>query len=155
MELGMSLAVHRRNILLLTTVALVGCNAIHFMDRKRTMSMSCKRPTAQFITNAASIFDQHGFTVVERNDAEGIIMAQDSLTELEYRYTALVRTWRLQHTGDSLFIDVYSVSTRLDGSDVTQTWDKKWSGESVKAWMRPILSSLETTCGSATPLGRP
>jgi hypothetical protein len=107
------------------------------------------------LNNAASIFDQHGFTVVERNDNDGVIVAQDSLEELEYRYTALVRTWRIQHTGDSLYVDVYSVSTRLDGSDVTQTWDKKWSGETVKAWMRPILSSLESSCGGATPLGRP
>ncbi len=151
----MKLAGLVRNSILLATLTLVGCDAIHFMDRKRTMAMSCRRPTAQYLNTAASIFDQHGFTVVERNDSEGVIVAQDSIEELEYRYTALVRTWRVHHTGDSLFVDVYSVSTRLDGSDVTQTWDKKWSGETVKAWMRPILSSLESSCGGATPLGRP
>ncbi len=151
----MKLAGLVRNIILLVTLTLVGCDAIHFMDRKRTMATSCRRPTAQYLNTAATIFDQHGFTVVERNDNEGVIVAQDSIQELEYRYTALVRTWRLHHTGDSLFVDVYSVSTRLDGSDVTQTWDKKWSGETVKAWMRPILSSLESSCGGATPLGRP
>jgi len=142
-------------VVLLAAVILIGCDAIHFMDRKRTIAMPCRRPTSQYLNTAASIFDQHGFTVVERNDNEGVIVAQDSIEELEYRYTALVRTWRIQHTGDSLFVDVYSVSTRLDGSDVTQTWDKKWSGETVKAWMRPILSSLESSCGGATPLGRP
>lgn len=151
----MGLAVLSRTIIVVATIALVGCDAIHFMDRKRTMAMSCKRPTAQFLTTASTIFDQHGYTVVERNETEGVIVAQDSIEELEYRYTALVRTWRIHHTGDSLFVDVYSVSTRLDGSDVTQTWDKKWAGESVKAWMRPILSSLESSCGGATPLGRP
>lgn len=151
----MKLAGLVRNGILLATLTLVGCDAIHFMDRKRTMAMSCRRPTAQYLNTAATIFDQHGFTVVERNDNEGVIVAQDSIEELEYRYTALVRTWRVHHTGDSLFVDVYSVSTRLDGSDVTQTWDKKWSGETVKAWMRPILSSLESSCGGATPLGRP
>jgi hypothetical protein len=143
------------SVVLVAAVMLIGCDAIHFMDRKRTIAIPCRRPTTQYLNNAASIFDQHGFTVVERNDNEGVIVAQDSLEELEYRYTALVRTWRIQHTGDSLYVDVYSVSTRLDGSDVTQTWDKKWSGETVKAWMRPILSSLESSCGGATPLGRP
>lgn len=151
----MKLAGLVRSSIMVATILVVGCDAIHFMDRKRTMTMACKRPTPQYLNTAATIFDQHGFTVVERNDAEGVIVAQDSIEELEYRYTALVRTWRLHHTGDSLFVDVYSVSTRLDGSDVTQTWDKKWSGETVKAWMRPILSSLESSCGGATPLGRP
>lgn len=142
-------------VILGLSILLVGCDAFNFMDRKRTMTISCRRQTSDYLNTAASIFEQHGFTVVERNDTEGIIIAQDSLEELEYRYTALVRTWRLHHTGDSLLVDVYSVSTRLDGSDVTQTWDKKWSGESVKAWMRPVLSSLENSCGGATPLGRP
>lgn len=143
------------SVLLVCMVVVTGCDAIHFMDRKRTMTMACKREVPKFLTNAASIFDQHGFTVIERNDAEGTLVAQDSVETLEYRYTALVRTWNLHHTGDSLFVDVYSVSTRLDGSDVTQTWDRKWSGETVKAWMRPILSSLEASCGAATPLGKP
>jgi hypothetical protein len=40
----------------------------------------------------------------------------------------------------------------MDGSDVTQTWDKRWSGEQVKSWMRPILTSIETACGVGSPL---
>jgi hypothetical protein len=100
----------------------------------------------------AGIFDQNGYSVVERDPAERVIVAQDSINQVEYRYTLLVRTWRVQHTGDSVHVDVFSVSTRMDGSDVTQTWDKRWSGEQVKSWMRPILTSLETTCGVGSPL---
>lgn len=139
---------------IVTLVFTTGCDSVNFMDRKRTMSISCKRDVTKYLDAASSVFDQHGYTVIERNDKEGTLLAQDSVEQLEYRYTALVRTWRLHHTGDSLFVDVYSVSTRMDGSDVTQTWDRKWSGETVKSWMRPILSSLEANCGRITPLGR-
>ncbi len=116
------------------------------------MSMPCSGDTTAWMKSVAGIFDQNGYTVVERDPAERVIIAQDSISQVEYRYTMLVRTWRVQHTGDSVHVDVYSVSTRMDGSDVTQTWDKRWSGEQVKAWMRPILTSLETTCGVGSPL---
>mgnify|MGYP001627148344 CR=1 FL=1 len=134
------------------SLVLSGCNAFNYLDRKRTMSMPCGGSRDSWMRNTESIFDQNGYTIVERDTAEGVLVAQDSINQVEYRYTMLVRTWRVQHSGDSVFVDVYSVSTRLDGSDVTQTWDKRWSGEQVKAWMRPILTSIETTCGMGSPL---
>jgi len=134
------------------SLLLSGCSVFNYMDRKRTMSMPCTGDTTAWMKSVAGIFDQHGYTVVDQNPAERVIVAQDSISQVEYRYTMLVRTWRVQHTGDSVHVDVYSVSTRMDGSDVTQTWDKRWSGEQVKAWMRPILTSLETSCGVGSPL---
>lgn len=135
------------------TLSMMGCDAIHFMDRKRTMTYPCRRDPAKWMAACETILGQNGYTVVDRDPATNVIIAQDSLTEVEYRYTLLVRTFKIQHTGDTAYIDVYSVSTRLDGSDVTQTWDRKWAGEEVKSWMRPILSQIEASCGTATPLG--
>lgn len=135
------------------SLAMVGCDAIHFMDRKRTMKLACRRDSKKWITTCENVLGQNGYAVVDRDTEANVIIAQDTITDVEYRYTMLVRTFRVQHTGDSAFIDVYSVSTRLDGSDVTQTWDRKWAGEEVKSWMRPILSQLEASCGTATPLG--
>ncbi len=134
-------------------LAIMGCDAIHFMDRKRTMKLSCRRDKTNWMTACENVLGQNGYTIVDRDPDANVIIAQDSITDVEYRYTLLVCTFRIQHTGDSAFIDVYSVSTRLDGSDVTQTWDRKWAGEEVKSWMRPILSQLEASCGTATPLG--
>ncbi len=145
---------HVRTIALVAAVSLVvsSCNVFNYMDRKRTMTIPCKGDRAAWMKSTENIFDQNGYTVVERDAGESVIVAQDTISQLEYRYTMLVRTWRVQHTGDSVLVDVYSVSTRLDGSDVTQTWDKRWSGEQVKAWMRPILTSIETACGMGSPL---
>jgi hypothetical protein len=146
-----------RSILILICMAgmmaTLGCNAIHFMDRKRTMTLACRRDSQKWLAACENVLGQNGYAVVERDPESNVIVAQDTITDVEYRYTMLVRTFRVHHTGDSAFIDVYSVSTRLDGSDVTQTWDKKWSGEEVKSWMRPILSQIEASCGTATPLG--
>jgi hypothetical protein len=47
---------------------------------------------------------------------------------------------------------VQSVNTRLDDSEVAQTWDKRRGGELVKDWMRPVLTSLESACGLGSPL---
>ncbi|MBU3698722.1 MAG: hypothetical protein FGM33_01745 [Candidatus Kapabacteria bacterium] len=146
-----------RTIVILTilagALAMLGCDAIHFMDRKRTMTLSCRRDSKKWLATCENVLGQNGYVVVDRDAASNMIIAQDTITDVEYRYTMLVRTFRIQHTGDSAFVDVYSVSTRLDGSDVTQTWDKKWAGEEVKSWMRPILSQIEASCGTATPLG--
>jgi hypothetical protein len=134
-------------------LAIIGCDAIHFMDRKRTMKLPCRRDSKKWMAECETILGQNGYTIVDRDTDANVIIAQDSVTDVEYRYTLLVRTFRIQHTGDSAFVDVYSISTRLDGSDVTQTWDRKWSGEEVKSWMRPILSQLEAGCSTSTPLG--
>lgn len=143
-----------RNFAIIATVTLVlsSCKAFNYLDRSRTMSMPCATKNETWMNAAAEIFDQNGYTVIERNNEEGVIIAQDSIDQVEYRYTMLVRTWRVQHMNDSVHVDVYSVSTRMDGSDVTQTWDKKWSGEQVKSWMRPILTSFESACGLGSPL---
>ncbi|MCX6139308.1 MAG: hypothetical protein NTX15_00485 [Candidatus Kapabacteria bacterium] len=139
-------------LIAIVTLVLTSCKAFNYLDRSRTMSMSCVTKNDSWMNAAAAIFDQNGYTVIERNNEEGVIVAQDSIDQVEYRYTMLVRTWRVQHQNDSVFVDVYSVSTRMDGSDVTQTWDKKWSGEQVKSWMRPILTSFESACGLGSPL---
>jgi hypothetical protein len=47
---------------------------------------------------------------------------------------------------------VQSINTRLDDSEVTQTWDKRRGDEIVKDWMRPILTLLESNCGLGTPV---
>lgn len=148
---------HRSHVWIMALIAtfsvvLSSCNAFNYLDRKRTITMPCNLERVKWMNSTAATFDQNGYTVIERNDAEGVIVAQDSLEQVEYRYTLLVRTWRLQQTADSVYVDVYSVSSRLDGSDVTQTWDKRWSGEQVKSWMRPILTSLESSCGLGNPL---
>ncbi len=145
---------HVRTLALLAAVSLVlsSCTVFNYMDRKRTMVMACNTERRTWLTSTEKLFDQNGYTIVERDTNEMTIVAQDSINQVEYRYTMLVRTWRVQHTGDSVLVDVYSVSTRLDGSDVTQTWDKRWSGEQVKAWMRPILTQIETGCGLGSPL---
>ncbi len=139
-------------ILTVGSLVLSSCNAFNYIDRKRTMSMACNTPQPLWVKNTAEVFDQNGYTVIEKNEEEGVIVAQDSIDQVEYRYTMLVRTWRVQHIKDSVFVDVYSVSTRMDGSDVTMTWDKRWSGEQVKSWMRPILTNLETVCGLGSPV---
>lgn len=148
---------HRFHVWLIAGIATVSlvlssCSAFNYLDRKRTMTMVCTVPRAVWIETTSAVFDQNGYSIIEKNLGDGVIVAQDSINQVEYRYTQLVRTWRVQHTGDSVFVDVYSVATRLDGSDVTQTWDKRWSGEQVKSWMRPILGSLESTCGLGSPL---
>lgn len=142
------------NFAIIATVTLVlsSCKAFNYLDRSRTMSMPCVTKHESWMKAAAEVFDQNGYTVIERSSEEGVIVAQDSISQVEYRYTMLVRTWRVQHMNDSVYVNVYSVSTRMDGSDVTQTWDKKWSGEQVKSWMRPILTSLESACGLGSPL---
>jgi len=105
-----------------------------------------------YVSQAKEIFERNGYsTLVEDYDA-GVLVVQDSVERIEWRYSALVRTWRIEHSKDSVFVDVWSVSTRLDGSDVRQTWDKRWSGEDVKEWMRPIMISLESACGLGNPL---
>lgn len=98
------------------------------------------------------MFQENGYSVVELDTAAGMIMVQDSIDSVAWRYTGLVRTWKIEHLTDSLRVQVWSVSTRKDGSDVKQTWDKKWSDEIVKDWMRPVMTSLEAACGLGSPL---
>ena len=102
--------------------------------------------------SAANIFERNGYTIIERDDSAGMMMVEDHVDSVAWRFSALVRTWKVVRQQDSVTLEVWSVSTRKDGSDVKQTWDKKWSNEIVKEWMRPILTSLEGACGLGSPL---
>jgi hypothetical protein len=95
---------------------------------------------------------RNGYDVVSKDTAQGLLVARDSVEKVKYPYTALIRYWNIHHTGDSIMVEVQSVNVRLDDSEVVQTWDKKWSDEIVKEWMRPIMTSLETACGLGSPL---
>ncbi len=123
-----------------------------YLDKPRPMKMYCEAGPKNFIEQAAGVFDRNGYTITERRDEDGYLEARDTTYQVLYRYVSLIRTWKVKHTGDTVVIHVSSVSERLDGSDVTQTWDKKWSGDEVKEWMRPIMNSLESVCGLGSPL---
>lgn len=138
--------------ILLLSCTMTGCRLFDYLDRPRPMSMLCKVDRAVFIRQAADMFDRNGYSILEQDTTAGYLLVQDSVEKVAYRYTALVRTWRVEKNGDSVTVNVSSLSTRMDGSDVLQTWDKRWSGDEVKEWMRPVLTSLETVCGLSTPL---
>lgn len=114
--------------------------------------MRCPVEQAEYMNSASNIFERNGYVVVDRNDETGVLMVQDTIPDVAWRFESLVRTWKIEHLTDTVRIQVWSVSTRKDGSDVVQTWDKQWSDEIVKEWMRPILTSLETACGLGSPL---
>lgn len=137
---------------LLVAVALLIGGCYNYLERPRPMSMRCSTEKSKFIKAAAETFQNNGYALLEMDTASGRIMVQDTLDSVAYRYTALVRTWMIDHNDDSVTVQVWSVSTRKDGSDVKQTWDKKWSDDIVKDWMRPVMTSLEATCGLGSPL---
>lgn len=137
--------------ILLFAVALLG-GCYNYLERPRPITMRCPTEKAKFIRAAIETFETNGYAIVDLDTAEGKIMVQDTADSVAWRYTALVRTWMIDHVGDSVVVQVWSVSTRKDGSDVKQTWDKKWSDEIVKDWMRPVLTSLESACGLGSPL---
>ncbi len=138
--------------LLLVVVALLPIGCYNYLEKPRPIVMKCPVEKEQYLKSAINIFQENGYKLVELDTAAGVIMVQDSITEVAYRYTALVRTWRIEHKSDSVVVQVWSVSSRVDGSDIKQTWDKRWSDEIVKEWMRPVLTALETTCGLGSPL---
>ncbi|NQW30316.1 MAG: hypothetical protein HQ472_07385 [Ignavibacteria bacterium] len=139
-------------VILLSGSVLLTIPSCNYLDKQRTIKMKCSTEPRVYVSQAKEIFERNGYsTLVEDYDA-GVLVVQDSVERIEWRYSALVRTWRIEHSKDSVFVDVWSVSTRLDGSDVRQTWDKRWSGEDVKEWMRPIMISLESACGLGNPL---
>ena len=133
-------------------LGLDGCAAARNLDKPRPIRIRCSTPPKQFVAMAAEIFERNGYTVTLRDPETGRLEARDSVERVRYPYAALVRTWTLEHANDTTVIHVWSVNTRLDDSDVTQTWDKRRGDEIVKDWMRPILTSLESACGLGTPV---
>lgn len=104
------------------------------------------------MNQAVVIFERNGYTILERDDPTGILMVEDHVDTVAWRYSGLVRTWKVHKVRDSVVVEVWSVSTRKDGSDVKQTWDRRWGNEIVKEWMRPVLTSIESACGLGSPL---
>jgi hypothetical protein len=138
----------------LTACLIVGFSSCsNYLDKPRPIFVRCTGAKAIFLRDAQGIFERNGYTVQSVDTVAGKLVAFDSVENVRYRYTSLVRTWTLSYvTRDSVRIDVESLSTRLDDSDVRQTWDKRWAGEDVREWMRPVLISLETSCGLGNPL---
>jgi hypothetical protein len=134
----------------LLLVSMTGC--YNYLERPRPIVMRCPVEKSQYMKSAVNIFESNGYTIVEMDTAAGMLMVQDVVDTVAYRYSSLSRTWKIEHRVDSVVVQVWSVSTRMDGSDVKQTWDKKWSDEIVKDWMRPVLISLESACGLGSPL---
>lgn len=136
------------------TIALLiaGCSAARNLDRPRPIKFRCTTPAKQFITSAADVFERNGYTVTSKDLEAGRLEARDSVERVKYPYAALIRQWSVDHVGDSVVIHVQSINTRLDDSEVAQTWDKRRGDEIVKDWMRPILTSLESNCGLGTPV---
>jgi hypothetical protein len=138
-------------MILASAVLLGGCY-YNYMERPRPMKMRCTVDKDRYMNSAVNVFETNGYRIVERDDASGILMVQDSVDKVAWRFESLTRTWKIQRVADSLLVEVWSVSTRKDGSDVKQTWDKHYSDEIVKEWMRPIMVSLESACGLGSPI---
>jgi len=138
--------------LLVAAIVVVTTNCTGYLDKPRPITLRCTGNPGRFLREAAEILDRNGFTVLESDTNAGYLMAQDTITNVYYRYQSLVRTWRIRRVQDSVIINVESLSTRLDDSEVRQTWDRRWAGEDVRDWMRPILNSLEAACGLTNPL---
>ena len=144
-----------RSLVFLTTVigaVLISSCSYNYLEKPRPMVMYCPVERTEYMASAENIFQRNGYKIVDRNPVTGVLMVQDSIKDVAWRYDALVRTWKIQHLVDSVMIEVWSVSTRKDGSYVKQTWDRKWSDEVVKEWMRPVMVSLESACGLGSPL---
>ncbi|MDZ4745662.1 MAG: hypothetical protein SGJ05_06635 [bacterium] len=135
--------------LLPMTFLLSACN---YLDKPRPIIMRCTTEKQAYIGQLVEIFNRNGYTIVNSSKDSGTVTAVDKVENVAYRFTGLTRTWDIKHAGDSVVIYVWSVSYREDGSDVKQTWDKRYSGEDVKEWMRPIMVSLEAACGLGNPL---
>jgi hypothetical protein len=132
-------------------VGFSSCN--NYLDKPRPIFVRCTGAKSIFLSDAKGIFERNGYTVQSVDTLTGKLIAFDSVESVRYRYSALVRTWTLSYvSADTIRIDVESLSTRLDDSDVRQTWDKRWAGEDVREWMRPVLISLESSCGLGNPL---
>lgn len=138
-------------MILASAVLLGGCY-YNYMERPRPMKMRCTVDKDRYMNSAVNVFETNGYRIVERDDPNGILMVQDSVDKVAWRFESLTRTWKIQRVADSLIVEVWSVSTRKDGSDVKQTWDKQYSDEIVKEWMRPIMVSLESACGLGSPI---
>lgn len=145
-----------RSILIGLSAAIVllvaGCSAAHNLERPRPIKFRCTTPPKQFIASAADVFERNGYTVTVKDPEAGRLEARDSVERVKHPYAALIRHWSVDHVGDSVVIHVQSINTRLDDSEVTQTWDKRRGDEIVKDWMRPILTTLESNCGLGTPV---
>lgn len=139
---------------LLALTILPGCKFMNVMDRARPMTMRCTTERSKFIRTAADVFQRNGYLVTKRDEETGTLEARDSVERVSYPFSGLVREWTVQHMGDSVVVTALSLSTRLDDSEVVQTWDKQRSNvdDRVKDWMRPVMTSLESACGLGSPL---
>ncbi|MBI2793124.1 MAG: hypothetical protein HYX66_00560 [Ignavibacteria bacterium] len=133
-------------------VVLFSACTYNYLEKPRPMYLKCKTERQSFMNQAAIIFERNGYSILERDDPAGTLMVEDHIDTVAWRYTDLVRTWKVQKIRDSVVVEVWSVSTRKDGSDVKQTWDRRWGNEVVKEWMRPVLISIESACGLGSPL---
>lgn len=133
-------------------VALLSACSYNYLEKPRPMYIKCLTERQSFINQAVVIFERNGYTILERDDPTGILKVEDHVDTVAWRYSGLVRTWKVQKVRDSVVVEVWSVSTRKDGSDVKQTWDRRWGNEIVKEWMRPVLTSIESACGLGSPL---
>lgn len=138
-------------LLLVATIAfgLTGCN---YWERERPIIMSCTTSKSSFVERTVEVFNRNGYVVTEADPQTGSVEARDTIERVEHGYSSLVRHWSVRHTGDSIVINVQSINTRKDDSEITQTWDKRWSSTEVKDWMRPVLIAIESNCGLVTPL---
>ncbi len=141
-----------RAMILMSIAVLMLSGCYNYLEVPRPMYMRCPTEKSKYLKQAVEIFQHNGYNVTELDTASGLIMVQDSVDSVAWRFTALTRTWKVEYLTDSIRVQVWSVSTRKDGSDVKQTWDKRWSDEIVKDWMRPIMTSLESACGLGSPL---
>ena len=144
-------------LILFACIAIVVANvtgcSFNYLEKPRPMKMYCPGDGDDFTVKAANIFRKNNYAVVEENADEGYLLVQDTIDiELDYRYEALIRTWRIDRTYDTVTVNVWSLNVRKDGSDVKQTWSQKYGNEVVKDWMRPIMTSLERACILGDPL---
>ncbi|CAN5424493.1 hypothetical protein BH10BAC6_BH10BAC6_04530 [soil metagenome] len=146
-----------RSLFILAAITLsllgIGCSSYNHLSAPKTISMYCQTPRQAYIRQASEILARNGYSIVQSDTAAGFIEAIDTVdTKLVHSYKSLTRTWRINYRNDSVIVDLWSVSTREDDSDVKQTWGAKQNPERVTEWVRPIMTSLETACGLGNPL---
>jgi len=130
-----------------------GCSTYNHLSAPKPISMRCQTPRQAYIRQASEILARNGYSIVRSDTAAGFIEAIDTVDmKLVHSYKSLTRTWHIDYRNDSVIVNLWSVSTREDDSDVKQTWGAKQNPERVAEWVKPIMTSLETACGLRNPL---
>ncbi len=130
-----------------------GCTTYNHLSVPRPITMRCQTPRQAYIRQASEILARNGYSIVQSDTAAGFIEAIDTVDmKLVHSYKSLTRTWHIDYRNDSVIVNLWSVSTREDDSDVKQTWGAKQNPERVAEWVKPIMTSLETACGLGNPL---